>query len=49
MTRTTHTYAVLEVTPMAFVEIRRALQLAGYDPDESEIDMHGLAERTETT
>lgn len=39
----THTYAVLEVTPMAFAEIRKALEVAGYHPDEHEIDMHGIA------
>lgn len=41
----THTYAVLEVTPMAFVEIRRRLEIAGYDHaiDDDKIDMHGIA------
>lgn len=43
--RTTHTYAVLEVTPMAFVEIRRLLTAAGYAQafHDDVIDMHGLA------
>lgn len=47
MSRTTHTYAVLEVTPMAYVEIRRALQKAGYDHafNGDEIDMHGIGLR----
>jgi hypothetical protein len=45
VTRTTHTYAVLEVTPMAFVEIRRRLEKAGYQHafDGDVIDMHGIA------
>lgn len=45
MTRTTHTYAVLEVTPMAFVEVKRLLAAAGYDHafDGDVIDMHGIA------
>lgn len=52
--KSTHTYAVLEVTPMAFVEIRRRLEAAGYDQafidrvgDDEQlitvIDMHGIA------
>lgn len=40
----THTFAVLEVTPMAFVEIRARLEKAGYDHafHGDTIDMHGI-------
>lgn len=43
----THTYAVLDVTPMAFVEIRRRLEAAGYQHafHDDVIDMHGIALR----
>lgn len=50
MTRTTHTYAVLEVSPAVYAEIRAALETAGYDhvfhTDAQHgvvIDMHGIA------
>ena len=45
--RSTHTYAVLEVTPMAFVEIKRRLDVAGYAHAfiDDVIDMHGIALR----
>jgi hypothetical protein len=43
----THTYAVLDVTPMAFAEIAAALRKADYDhafqDDGTVIDLHGLA------
>lgn len=45
----THTYAILEVSPGCYAEIRRRLEEAGYrhvfhDTDDGEvIDMHGLA------
>lgn len=44
MSRTTHTYAVLDVTPMAWAEIRRGLEKAGYEHafDGDVIDMHGI-------
>jgi hypothetical protein len=50
MTRTTHTYAVLEVSPEAYAEIKRGLLAAGYDHaitkdgrEAETIDMHGIA------
>lgn len=45
----THTYAILEVSPAAYAEIRAKLHAAGYDhafgeDDGAEvIDMHGIA------
>lgn len=46
----THTYAILEISPAAYREIRDALSAAGYSdaivPDTREgevIDMHGIA------
>jgi hypothetical protein len=41
----TRTYAVLEVTPMAYQEIRQRLEKAGYQHaiDNDKIDMHGIA------
>ena len=44
--RTTHTYALLEVSHNAWKEIKAKLLEAGYDHainDEGEIDMHGIA------
>ena len=47
--RQTHTYAVLEVSPAAYREIRGALEAAGYahafhqGGDGEVIDMHGIA------
>ncbi len=44
-----HTFAVLDISPQAFAEIKRKLIIAGYDHsiqqlDASEvIDMHGIA------
>lgn len=50
MIRTTHTYAILEVSKGSFEEIKVALELAGYEDnafyysDEGlVIDMHGIA------
>lgn len=49
MPRTTHTYAILELSGPAFAEIRTKLAAAGYadaihpDDDREVIDMHGLA------
>lgn len=50
MVRTTHTYAVLEISPEAYGEIRGKLSEAGYDHafddtrlDGELIDMHGIA------
>jgi hypothetical protein len=42
--RTTRTYAVLEITPMAYAEIRGRLERAGYAEaiEDGEIDMHGI-------
>lgn len=52
MIRSTHTYAVLDVSPEAYAEIRRRLEEAGYAhafDDRNEggevIDMHGIALR----
>lgn len=45
----THTYALLEVSPAVYAEIREKLQAAGYDHafhrdgDRDVIDMHGIA------
>ena len=48
--RTTHTYALLEVSPQAFDEIATLLREAGYDhvfvshsDGDTVIDMHGIA------
>lgn len=45
--RTTHTYAILGVSPAAFEEIKAKLEKAGYDDqihdDGATIDMHGIA------
>ena len=47
--RQTHTYAILEVSPAAYQEIRAKLEAAGHeqafhDEDDGEvIDMHGIA------
>jgi hypothetical protein len=44
--RTTHTYAILEVSAPVYEEIRAALEAAGHDHafiEESLIDMHGIA------
>lgn len=41
-----HTYALLEVSPATYVEIRRKLEEAGYQHalhDNGVIDMHGIA------
>lgn len=49
MSRTTHTYAVLEVSVETYAEIERGLRAAGYDHsftkdgDTDTIDMHGIA------
>lgn len=46
MSRTTHTYALLEVSPGAYDEITDRLRYYGWEAainDEGEIDMHGLA------
>jgi hypothetical protein len=49
----THTYAVLEVSPAAYAEIREKLDAAGYDhafdshSGAEVIDMHGIALRAE--
>jgi hypothetical protein len=51
MTRTTHTFAILEISPVAYIEIRRALVAAGYthailgEQEAEVIDMHGIAVR----
>ena len=45
MTRTTHTYAELEVSPEAYDEIRSKLEAAGYTHafmEDGAIDMHGI-------
>lgn len=47
--RTTHTYAILEVSEQAYREIRERLKAAGYahafheDDGREVIDMHGIA------
>lgn len=48
--RSTHTYALLEVSPAAYEEISKALRAAGYDHAFHEdddrgtvVDMHGIA------
>jgi uncharacterized lipoprotein YehR (DUF1307 family) len=49
--RTTHTYAILEISQAAFDEIKAKLEAVGYQDqfhDEGEhlvIDMHGIAVR----
>jgi len=53
MTRSTHTYVVLKISPAAYNEISEALRAAGYDQafmddphrdsDVPLIDMHGIA------
>lgn len=50
----THTYAILEVSPLVFHEIAEKLSKAGYqhafDNDGKTIDMHGVAlESTDKT
>lgn len=47
--RTTHTYAVLEITFEAWEEIADKLRAAGYDHafDGDVIDMHGIAVKPE--
>ena len=56
MTRVTHTYAILELSEVAYLEIKAKLEAAGYQhafhPNEDAsahpvIDMHGLAVRPE--
>lgn len=50
-----HTYALLDLSPAAYAEVRSKLAAAGYQHafDKSDgievIDMHGLAVRDETT
>lgn len=52
--RTTHTYAILEISQAAYEEIKAKLEAAGYqhafhDNDgEIVIDMHGIAVKGET-
>lgn len=48
--RVTHTYAILEVSPTTYAEIRAKLMVAGYehalnrdDKGGDVIDMHGIA------
>lgn len=43
--RTTHTYAILEVSAAAYEEIRALLEAAGYQHafHDDVIDMHGIA------
>ncbi len=45
--KTTHTYALLEVSAAAFREVSEKLRAAGYDhafdADGNVIDMHGIA------
>lgn len=49
--KTTHTYAILEISPAAYDEIRSKLGAAGYesqfheDDGQEVIDMHGIAVR----
>lgn len=51
MIRNTYTYAVLDVSPAAYIEIKEKLEKAGYqhafhddrDGDGLVIDMHGIA------
>ena len=51
MIRSTHTYAILEVSRAAYIEIKEKLEKAGYsdqfhddrDGDGVVIDMHGIA------
>lgn len=53
MTRSTHTYAVLEISKAAYEEIREKLEAAGYgnqfhnEGREELIDMHGIAVQSE--
>lgn len=50
--RSTHTYAVLEISNAAYDEIRAKLEAAGYQHafmDDGEIDMHGIAVKAEST
>lgn len=43
MPRTTHTYALLEVSPMTYAEIAKKLRDAGCDAeDEGTVNMHGI-------
>lgn len=44
--KATHTYALLEVTPEVYAEIRAKLEAAGYQHaflEDGAIDMHGIA------
>jgi hypothetical protein len=44
--RTTHTYAIMEISPAAYAEIEAKMRAAGwhhvFGPDRA-IDMHGIA------
>lgn len=51
--RSTHTYAILEVSPKTYAEVRKLLEDAGYghafhrgNNDDEVIDMNGLALQT---
>lgn len=49
--RSTHTYAIMELSPAAYAEIRSKLIEAGYSQSimrEGELDMDGLAVALET-
>lgn len=56
MIRSTHTYAVLEVSSATYSEIKAKLEAAGYsdqfhddgDSDGMVIDMHGIALKSKT-
>lgn len=50
MSRSTHTYAILEVSPAAYDEIRAKLEAAGYEHafHDGLVDMHGLALQRQT-
>lgn len=52
MSRSTHTYVLLEISEGAYLEIKKKLEEAGYGhafhenpdaPDSPRIDMHGIA------
>jgi hypothetical protein len=50
MPGSTHTYAILDLSPEAFEEISTKLKAAGYDHafmSDGEIDMHGIAVKKE--
>lgn len=53
MTRSTHTYAILDISPAAYAEIREKLERAGYqhafhkEGEDEVIDMQGIAVRAE--